>query len=316
MECPTASRISVVLPVYCTAHCLRELYDRLVATLTPICSSFELVLVDDGSPDRAWPLIAELAAVDLRVKAIRLSRNFGQHPAICAGFEVATGDLIVLMDADLQDPPESIPTLVRGLDEESDIVYTIKQESFEAPLIERLTSRLYHCIFSRLTRSNVPANIGTFRLFTRRFLEAVLSYPERNILFGPLMFFVGFHSVTVPVPHNVRKGSRSAYTFAKRLNLAINSLLSYTDVPHRFLIAFGGLISIGSLAYMVLVVVGHLVTKSAPPPGLSLLAFLISFTLGALMLGLGIIGIYVFRVYEEVLRRPRYIVERKLNVSA
>jgi dolichol-phosphate mannosyltransferase len=307
------AHISVVLPVYRTAQYLRELYRRLVATLEPLAGDFELLMIDDGSPDDAWSILTELARADPRVKAIRLSRNFGQHAAICAGFEHATGDCIVLMDADLQDCPEDIPVLLKHLHGDCDVVYTVKEG--DESWLTRWTSRLYHDVVSRLSRQEVPANIGTFRLFSRRVLQALRAYPEYNVLYGPLMFHVGFRSAVVCVPHPRRQGGSSSYSFRKRLALAVNSLISYTDFPHRFLVYFGGLILVLSALYTVALVIRYLVAAEPAPPGLTLLALLITVSLGSLMLGLGVIGMYVFRVYQEVLRRPRYVKARTLNVE-
>jgi dolichol-phosphate mannosyltransferase len=307
-------RLSVVLPVYKTAQYLRELYRRLVAALTPVAGDFELLLVDDGSPDGAWEIITELAQADPRVKGILLSRNFGQHPATCAGFEHASGDVIVLMDADLQDSPEEIPRLLKHLQGDCDVVYTVKEGEAE-PLLTRLTSRLYHAVISRLLRTEVPRGVGSFRLFTRRMLQALLAYPEFNVLYGPLMFHVGFRAAVVPVRRKERHGGRSSYSFRKRLALAVDSLISYTDFPHRFLVTFGGLILLLSVLCTIALGVHYLLARDPLPAGLLLLALLITISLGAIMMGLGIIGMYVFRVHQEVLRRPRYIAARTLNLN-
>ncbi len=306
--------VSVVLPIFRTAEFLEELHARLTATLEGEGRSFELVMVDDGSPDGAWRILTDLAARDPRVRALRLSRNFGQHPAIAAGFEHARGQRIVLMDADLQDRPEDIPRLLAALGDEVDVVYTVKQGE-EEPLLTRLTSNLYHYTFSRITGARVPRSVGTFRAFTRSFLEAIRSYPEHNVLYGPLMFHIGFGSATIEVPHVPRKGGRSAYTFRKRLSLAVSSLLAYTDLPHRFLVSFGGLILGGSALYAVALLVRYIVSRGALPQGLTLLALLVTISIGSTMMALGVLGTYVFRVYSEVLHRPRYVVARRLNVS-
>ena len=307
-------RVSVVLPIYNTARYLRELVQRLKDTLEKASPDFEIFMVDDGDPDNAWEILRDLAAEDPRVKAIKLSRNFGQHPAIAAGFEHATGGVIILMDADLQDRPEDIPRLLEKLQGDVDVVYTVKvgqQESFST----RLTSLLYHYVFSKLTRTNVPRNIGTFRAFTRRFLEALLSYPERNVLYGPLMFYAGFEYVTVEVLHDVRRESRSAYTFRKRLTLAVSSILSYTDLPQRVLVNLGALILACSGIYMLIVVIEYFFFGIRLPSGLTLVVLLLTVILGVIMFSLGVIGTYVFRVYQEVLQRPRYIISRSINVT-
>jgi dolichol-phosphate mannosyltransferase len=272
---------------------------------------FELLCVDDGSPDEAWNILSEIAQTDHRVKAIRLSRNFGQHPAIAAGFEHATGDVIILMDADLQDRPEDIPLLYSRLVGDIDIVYTVRRSGNGQ---FKWTSRLYHFVFSRLTGTKIPENIGTMRLFSRTVLEALRKYPERNVLYGPLMFFVGFRFSTVEVDHAERPQGRSSYTFSKRLALAFNSLMSYTDLPHRLVRNTGMIVSLFSAVYALAILIRWLTGVDGVPPGLTLLALLLTFTLGATMFSLGIVGTYVYRVYQEVLQRPRYIVARSINL--
>jgi polyisoprenyl-phosphate glycosyltransferase len=314
LEAAKKPRISVVLPVYNTAGCLRELYQRLKTSIATVTDDMELIMVEDGGRDNAWELINEIAARDTCVKAIQFSRNFGQHPAIAAGFAHATGDIVILMDADLQDRPEDIPALVAKLTGDVDVVYTIKQGQQES-LSTRLTSRVYHYVFSQLTRTNVPRDIGTFRAFSRKFLTALNTYPERNILFGPLMFHVGFKSETVIVQHDPRKEGKSGYSFRKRLALAVNSILSYTDLPHRILINAGLLTLCASVLYTVALLLRYALTKEALPPGLTLLALLMTISMGIMMLSFGIIGTYVFRVYQEVLSRPRYIIARSINVG-
>ncbi len=306
--------ISIVLPCYRTAKYLRELYRRLVAACEGCDSEFEIIMVDDGSPDECWEIILELAAGDSRVKGIHLSRNFGQHPAICAGLDVASGDVIVLMDADLQDRPEDIPKLISALNDAVDVVYTVKESNREA-FLTRITSQIYHRVFSQLTNTQVPQHIGTLRVFTRRFLRSMYLYTERNILVGPLMFHMGFEHAIVQVARDDRQGGSSSYSFRKRLALAIDSLLSYTDLPHRFLILFGGIVLFVTIAYSIGLVVQRIFVTTLPS-GLTLLAILLTMSLGATMIGLGVIGIYVFRVYQQVLHRPRYLISRQINLDA
>jgi polyisoprenyl-phosphate glycosyltransferase len=308
------ARVSVVLPIYRTVTYMRELHQRLTQTLKSCSSDYEIIMVDDGSPDNAWQTMTELAATDPHLKVLKLSRNFGQHPAISAGFDHATGDYIILMDADLQDRPEDIPRLLEKFDADTDVVYTVK-ENLKESFSTQITSRLYHYVFSRLTRTVVPRNIGTFRAFSRRFLESMLGYPEKAILFGPLMFHIGFKSVCVPVAHDARKDGHSSYSFRRRLELAVNSLLSYTDLPHRLMTNLGIFILCGCVIYSFSLVINYIITKKPLPPGLTLLALILTVSLGLTMFSLGIIGTYVFRVYQEVLCRPRYIVARSMNVD-
>lgn len=305
--------VSVVVPVYRNAESLPELWERLRTVLTSSFSKFEVVLVDDGSPDDSWAVIQLLASKDSRIKGVRLSRNFGQHPAIAAGFDRASGDVIVLMDADLEDRPESLPNIIGKLSSDVDIVYTTKaSEEGEA----RLTSALFHGVFSRITKAHVPANIGTLRAFNRKVLRAIQAHTEYNVLFGPLMFFIGFPSTFVEVERDKRRHGRSSYTFTRRLRLAVRSLVSYTDLPNRLFLMFGVVVVAAAGLYAVAVAVQNLVFGVKLPPGLTLIVLLNVFFIGITMISLGIIGSYVFRVYQEVLGRPRYLVAQQVNIAA
>jgi len=304
--------VSVVIPVFGNAESLPELWQRLTNALTAGFPEFEVILIDDGSPDDSWAVIQRLAAADSRVKGVRLSRNFGQHPAIAAGFDRATGDVVVLMDADLEDRPENLPELIGKLSSDIDIVYTIKAgERGES----RLTSALFHGVFSRITKAHVPANIGTLRAFNRKVLRAIQAHTEYNVLYGPLMFFIGFPSLFVEVKRDKRRYGRSGYTFMRRLRIAAGSLVSYTDLPNRLFLMLGVVVVGAAGLYAAVVTVQNLVLGIKLPPGLTLIVLLNVFFIGITMISLGIIGSYVFRVYQEVLGRPRYLVAQQLNVT-
>lgn len=310
----SAIEISIVIPVYNNENSLEELKDRLVVTLNTMKKRFEIVFVNDGSHDQSIEILREITNEQPNIKVISLSRNFGQHPAICAGFEHSTGDVVILMVADLQDCPEDIPALVKKLnDSGADIAYTVKS-SEERKLTSRLTSTLYHYVFSRIVKTEVPLNIGTFRAFNRKFLEAVLQFKEVNVLYGPLMFYMGFKSCFLELPYSERSHGKSSYTFSKRLQLAVNSLISYTDIPHKASILFGALLLTGSILYAIVVALQYILVGSSLPGGSTLILLVLCITLGSGMMMLGIIGSYVFRVYQEVLNRPRYLVQEKINL--
>lgn len=303
--------ISVVIPVYNNASTVDELARRIDAALQP--APYEAIFVDDGSADGSLTRLKRIAGANPSVKVISLARNFGQHPAISAGFEHAKGDVVVLMDADLQDSPEDIPRVVEKLGDDVDIVYTRKAQA-EEDLAVRMSSALYHYVFSRITRSPRFAEIGTFRAFNRKFLAALLLYRERNVLYGPLMVYMGYKSAIIDVVRGAR-ASGSGYTFGKRLALAINSLVSYTDIPHRLSIYIGLALFAGSLLYGAAVLVQYLIYGRSLPAGFTLVLLMLTLMLGSLMISLGIIGSYVFRVYQEVLQRPRYLIAEKVNLA-
>lgn len=307
------AKISIVIPVYNNSADLPELSLRLVNSLSINFDSYEVIFVNDGSIDGSLQCLKNLARDNCNLKVLNLSRNFGQHPAICAGFEHANGDYVVLMDADLQDSPEDIIKLYDKLFiEQCDVVYTIKT-SKDKGFSSRVTSGLYHYIFSKIIGSNVPLNIGTFRLFNKHFLNEIKKYKEYNILYGPLMFFMGFKSAFITIEHAERKHGKSSYTFSKRLKLAVNSLISYTDIPHKLSVYFGATVLLVSGLYGLAVLSQYLFFGSSLPSGATLIVFILSIMLGCFMLFLGIIGSYVFRVYQEVMERPRYHLQEKIN---
>lgn len=304
--------VSVVIPVYRNEAFLDELARRLVETLVGLGRSFEILFVDDGSTDRSWQVIQELSGRYPEVVGLRLSRNFGQHPAISAGFERACGDVTVLMDADLQDAPEELPRLLEQLDAGVDVVYTtIVGESGSGRL--RPTSALFHFSFARAANVAVPPSIGTYRAFNRAFREALMSYPERRALYGPLMLYIGFKTAFVPVRRQERPGGGSSYGFAKRMSLAVDTLVSYTNVPLRLLVMLGSAITLLSAVYLVVLVVDYLVRGSEFANGLTLLLGVTLLFMGTVLASLGVLGTYVFRIFQEVLGRPRYLISERAD---
>lgn len=305
--------ISVVVPVYNNSATLKELSARLISVLHKCAPTYEILYVNDGSKDNSFSILQELTGALSQIKVINLSKNFGQHPAICAGFEHASGEFIVLMDADLQDRPEDIIKLIKKIRQrESDVIYTIKK-SLDRKVTSRFTSAIYHYAFAKIVNAKVPRNIGTFRIFNRKFLLALLQYKEANVLYGPLMFFMGFKSDFIELEYNDRLYGKSSYTFNKRLQLAVNSLISYTDIPHKISALVGLLLLFGALVYGLIVLVQYLLFGATFPGGTTLVLLVLCLTLGSVMMSLGIIGSYLFRVYQEVLGRPRYLVQDKIN---
>ena len=306
-----APRLSILVPVYNNETTIDQLVERLRTALDGF--DYEAVVVDDGSRDRSLALLKAQAAADSRLKVISFSRNFGQHPAIAAALDHAEGDVLVLMDADLEDQPENIPMLVTTLQERGcDIVYTTK---LEGPTTARsLTSDAYHQVFSRTIGVTVPRQLGTFRAFTRKVRDALRVFPERDVLYGPLMFYVGFQYVIVPVARGVRPG-RSSYTFLKRLRLAVNSLVTYSDLAPKLFASAGVLLIVGPLLYGGIVLLQYLLGGRSLPQGLTMVVLLITFLGGTIMLALGVLGLYIFRIFKEVLARPRYVIDQTVNME-
>lgn len=308
-----SKKISIIIPVFNNAIALKKLSNLLEKNLSKKFEQYEVIFINDGSIDNSFLFLTDISKLNKKFKVIDLSKNFGQHPAISAGFDHADGDFIVLMDADLQDDPAYIPLLFDTLTKNDlDVVYTIRVEPNKI-ISTRLTSIAFHFIFSKIIGTKIPFNIGTFRIFNRIFLDEIKKYNERNILFGPLMFFMGFRSSFLNLKYEKQQSNISSYTFFKRLNIALNSLISYTDIPHKLSTYLGLLILISSITYGIVIFTHYLFFGSSLPGGLTLIVFILCIMLGAIMLILGIIGNYIFRVYQEVLSRPRYHIRKKIN---
>ena len=235
--------ISVVSPVYCCADCLRTLCARLDAALATTGASYEIVLVDDASPDAAWPVMRELAAADPRIKAISLSRNFGQHYAIAAGLEHARGRWVVVMDCDLQDRPEEIAALYAKAREGYDIVFA-EREVRQDGWFKRNSSRAFIALLNWLSGADYDYRTANFGIYGRAVVDAVRSMGDRARFFPVMVRWTGFRRTSIPVQHDARADGGSSYTLRKLLKLALDIMLSYSDKPLRLVATAGIVISL------------------------------------------------------------------------
>jgi polyisoprenyl-phosphate glycosyltransferase len=303
--------VSVLVPVYNNASTVGELHRRLVATLEGTGRQFEIVFVNDGSADASLGELRKLADADPRCVVLDLSRNFGQHPAISAGLARASGEITVLMDADLQDRPEELPRLLQPFDDdpEIDVVYTTFE--MEGGGRSRLTSRVFHAVFARLSDVHIPPNLGTYRAFSAVVRRALLDYPERSAVYGPLMAQMGFTNTYVQVSRAQAAGRSSSYTFRRRLSLATSSIISYGSFLHRFVTWVGLSLTLLSGGYLVVLIVQYLGGYRDLVNGQLLLLGITVLMSGVLLMTVGILTAYTFRIFQEVLARPRYHVARE-----
>lgn len=303
-------RISVVIPVYEEEEVLPELLRRVLATLdTQGGGPHQLILVDDGSRDRTWPLIAEAAGRDARVVGIALSRNFGHQTALTAGLDAAEGDVTIVMDGDLQDPPELIPALLAAWAEGNDVVYVQRSQRHEGVLL-RAAYWLFYRLQSRLVSLAVPLDTGDFGLLSRRVVEEIRRTREAHRFLRGLRTWVGFRQTGIAAPRDSRHGGVSKYTFRRLVRLALDGIFAFSVVPLRAASAAGCLTLIGSIVFTAYAISVRLTTGRTPAGFTAILAVVV-FLAGAQLLFLGIIGEYVGRVYEEVKHRPLYVIKER-----
>lgn len=310
----TRQSFSVVVPVYKCAETLRELCARLSSVFAKLSVDFEIILVNDGSPANDWEIICALAAEDKRIKSINLSRNFGQHNAIMAGIRHASCDWTVVMDGDLQDVPEEIPALYEKALSGYDVVFA-RRVARQDGAIKRLTSALFHGLVGFLSGVPSDSTIGNFSLSSRKVREAFLGIREHTLGYSFILRWLGFRSASVDVQHCARKQGETSYTVFKSLTLASSIILSHSNKPLWISIAVGGLCSAISGVYGLFLVLHYFLTQ-VPVTGWTSLMVSLYFLSGLLLMQLGVIGLYIGKIFDEAKNRPLYVVDETLNIAA
>lgn len=296
---------SVVIPIYNEEETIPELYRRLTAVMENL-GTYEIILVDDGSKDDSWKMIKELHEKDKRVKGISFSRNFGHHNAIFAGLDHIQGDVIILMDGDLQDQPEEIPKLLKKSKEGYDIVQGIVQKRHANP-IQNFLSRMFHSLFIKISTVDPKTRIGLFRCLTKTVVESLKRLPERAVFFGGIISWVGFKTAYVPVERATRYAGKSKYNFLKRFALAMNAITSFSERPLILIFQLGIVVFIFSLL-MFGYAIFRKIFYNVEIMGWTSLFASIFFSTGLIMLSLSVVGLYISKVFIEIKQRPKYII--------
>ncbi len=303
--------LSVVAPVYNEEATIDEFYGRVCTALAGL--SFELVLVDDGSTDRSGAALERLAGSDPRVRVIYLSRNFGHQTALTAGLDHARGDAVVMLDADLQDPPELIPRMLDHWRSGCDVVYAVREQREGESRFKLSTARWFYRLFDALAQVELQPNSGDFRLLDRLALDALLSMRERNRFLRGMTVWVGYTQAAVPYRRDPRYAGETKYTLARMLRFSLDAISSFSHRPLQLATLLGFMIS--TLAFVAIPVVVVLRILGSYLPGFGSITILILLLGGIELIAIGIIGEYVGRIYDEVKGRPLYLVRARRNVA-
>ncbi|HUM50427.1 MAG TPA: glycosyltransferase family 2 protein [Chitinophagales bacterium] len=303
--------LSVVSPIYNAALHLEEFVTELEKYILPITNDYEIVLVDDFSPDNSWKHIEAICTTHPKVKGIKLSRNFGQHYAITAGLDNANGEWIIVMDCDFQDAPSEIPNLYNKTKEDFDVVLA-RRINRKDGFIKKLFSKLFWKTLGWLTGTNIDHTVANFGIYNKKVIQAVCSLRESIRFFPSMILWVGFSKTTLDVEHQERQTGTSGYNFSRMFKLALDVMLAYSDKPIRLVIKMGFFISLFTLLiglyYLYLNITNQILV-----PGYTSLIISIWFLSGLIILILGILGLYIGKTFEGVKNRPIYIIEKKLN---
>jgi glycosyltransferase involved in cell wall biosynthesis len=307
--------LSVIIPVYREADGIGPLLDRLTPVLERITPDWEILFVDDGSTDETVAAIRARSLGEPRIGAIAFSRNFGKEIAIAAGLDNARGEAVVIMDADLQHPPETIETFARLWREGYVMVYGQRTDRAGESPLKRGFTRLFYRLFDRFGETRLPAGAGDFRLIGRQGVEVLRRLPERARFSKGLYAWIGFRSIGVPFVVEQRTLGISKWSFRKLFRFAFDGITSFSTVPLRVWTYIGGLISLAAIAYAVFFLI-HTIIYGPDIPGYPSLIVSIMFFSGIQLMSLGIVGEYVGRIFAEVKRRPLYVVADRIGAMA
>jgi len=304
---------SVVIPVFNEEESLESLYHRLSRVLKTLFKDYEIIFVDDGSTDNSLKLINEFRETDERIKIIIFSRNFGHQIAITAGIDYTCGGVVIVMDADLQDPPEVIPQLVEKWKEGYDTIYAIR-ESRKDPVLKRAIAFAFYRILQRMSDIDIPVDAGDFRLMNREVVDILKAMPERNRFVRGLASWVGFRQSSIRYARDRRYTGKSKYTLWKLAKLAFDGVTSFSRFPLRLATYLGLVVSLVSFVYTAKIIIDTLLFGRIVPGWTSLMAAVL-FLGGVQLVVIGIVGGYIGRVYVEVQQRPLYLIKEKIGFA-
>ncbi|MFN6181736.1 MAG: glycosyltransferase family 2 protein [Dolichospermum sp.] len=297
---------SLVIPIYNESENITEMYRRLHHVMAQLDADAELILIDDGSRDRSLSMMRELHHLDNRVHYLSLARNFGHQIAVTAGLNFVQGKCIIVMDADLQDPPELILTMIDKWHQGYQVVYAQRTSRQQETWLKRLTAYLFYRILRRLAKVDIPEDTGDFCLMDRQVVNILNSMPERNRYIRGLRAWVGFRQTSVPFARDPRFAGTVKYTFGKSWALAIDGIISFSTVPLRLATYIGILSAFIALFMILLVLYWRLSEPLSPIIGYTLITISMFFLGSVQLICIGILGEYIGRIYEEVKGRPLY----------
>jgi dolichol-phosphate mannosyltransferase len=306
-----APALTVIAPVYNEEAILPHFYRRVIAALESLDEPFELLLIDDGSRDRSYEIMRGLHERDARVRVVSFSRNFGHQMAISAGLDLAQGKAVIIMDADLQDPPELIPALVQKWRAGGEVVYAQRTRRRGETLFKRLTASLFYRLIGRIASVPIPPDTGDFRLLDRRVVDALVTMRERHRFLRGLSSWVGFRQVAVPYEREERLAGKTKFPLWKMARFSLDAITGFSFAPLQLATACGFFVAGLSVLGILLAVVLRLFNVAIQGQATTLI--LVLFMGGVQLIFLGIIGEYLGRIYDEVRARPLYVVREELG---
>lgn len=298
---------SVVIPVYNEEANIGILYNRMTGVMAGLSPDFELLFINDGSRDNTLMLVRELAASDSRVHFIDLSRNFGHQIAVCAGLDACRGKRVVIIDADLQDPPELIPEMAARMDDGFQVVYARRKKRKGESVAKLWTARIFYRLLANIASIDIPLDTGDFRIMDKKVVEVLRSMPEQNKFLRGQISWIGFRQTFVEYDRAERQGGKTGYTYAKMFRFALDGITSFSDAPLRMASWMGFVVSGFAFIALLYALYGKFISHDSEPGWASLIVSVL-FLGGIQLISLGFIGEYLSRISSNVKQRPLYVV--------
>jgi len=305
---PDDPLLSIIVPVFNEADAILPFLDRIAPELARAGARSELIFVNDGSTDSTLPLLIDRAQTFPHLRVVNLSRNFGKEAAMTAGLDVADGDAVMLIDVDLQDPPELIAEFVARWREGYDVVYGLRESRLADGRMKAFTAGMFYKVFNRLSATPIPHNVGDFRLIDRRVVAAIRLLPERGRFMKGLFAWVGFPAIAVPYVRPARLHGQTKWNYWRLWNFAIEGIVSFSTAPLRIWTYFGAVLAAFALGYAIFIAL-HRLLVGADVPGYASLIIVLLFSTAVNLISLGMIGEYISRLFMETKQRPIYLLE-------
>lgn len=301
-------KISIVSPVYGAATLLEELVERIHLSISKITSNYEIILVEDNSPDNSWEIIKKISASDAKIIGLSLSRNFGQQNALNAGFDAASGDWVVSMDCDLQDEPERIVDIFNEAQKGFDIVFASRVDR-QDDFLKKTASRIFYNVLGYLTETKQDHTIANFIIYNKKVIKAMAQMGDYHKYYPMLNQWIGFKTTKLEIKHASRKDNvKSSYTFKKRLRLAFTTIIAFSDKPLRIVLKFGILLVAFSFIVAIILILRYFFLHQKVSGWLSIFLSLWLLS-GIIIIVLGILGVYIGKIFETVKNRPNYLIK-------
>lgn len=309
-------KVSVVIPMYYEEEVAEECYKRVSKTLKELKEyEYEIIFVNDGSQDKTLKILEEIARKDSNVKVISFSRNFGHQVAVTAGIKEVTGDAIVIMDADLQDPPELIPDMLKYWEQGNEIIYGTRKTRKGESAFKLLTAKMFYKTLNALSDVEIPKDTGDFRLVDRKVIDVINNMPEHNKFLRGLFSWVGFKQMSYEYERQGRVAGKTKYPLKKMLKLASDGIISFSTKPLKLLGTLGVLSIVISVIILIYALISYAFKLNNLSAGWTSIMVAITFFAGVQLLSIWIMSEYIGRIYEETKKRPQYIVDKKINIE-